>query len=49
MEIIAFLVTVIIGVLAEATVGTRFNMSGFGVIIAVAIMGAFIIWVVRHK
>lgn len=48
-EIVAFLVTIIAGVLAEATVGVQFNMPGFGVIIAVAVMGAFILWSVRYK
>jgi len=43
MEIIAFIVTVVFGVLSEATIGTKFNMPGIGAIVAVAIMGAFII------
>ena len=49
MEIIAFLVTVIVGLLAEATIGVKFNMPGFGVLIGVAIMGTFILWSIRHR
>ena len=47
-EIIAFLVTVIAGVFADA-VGTGFHMPGSGIIVAVATMGVFILWAVRHK
>lgn len=47
-EIIAFLVTIIAGVFAEA-VGVGFHMSGSGIIAAIATMGAFILWSVRHK
>lgn len=49
MEIIAFIITLVVGVLAEATIGVKFNMSGIGAIIAVAIMGAFIIHIQRKK
>lgn len=49
MEIIAFIVTVVFGVLSEATIGTKFNMPGNGAIVAVAIMGAFIIHMVKKK
>lgn len=49
MEIIAFIVTVVFGVLSEATIGTKFNMSGIGAIVAVAIMGVFIIHMVKKK
>lgn len=48
MEIIAVLATLILGVLIEATIGVRFNMPGIGSMVAVAIMGAFILWAVRH-
>lgn len=48
MEIIAVLATLILGVLTEATIGVRFNMPGIGSMVAVAIMGAFILWAVRH-
>ena len=42
--IITFLITLIIGVLAEATMGTMFNMPGIGAIVAIAIAGACIVY-----
>jgi len=47
-EIIAFLATVIAGLFAEA-VGAGSHISGCGIIVAVATMGAFILWSIRHK
>ena len=48
MEIIAFIVTVIAGYLAAATLGTSWNWPDAGAVFAVAVMGAFILWAVRH-
>lgn len=47
--IIMFLVTIVAGVFAEATVGIKFNMPGFGTLLAVAIMGAVIIQMIKNK
>lgn len=47
--IAAFFVTLIAGVFAEATVGVRFNMPGIGTVLAVAIMGAIIISMIKKK
>ena len=47
--ILAFFVTLIAGVFAEATVGVRFNMPGIGTVLAVAIMGAIIISMIKKK
>lgn len=49
MEIIALIITLVVGVLAEATIGINFNMPGVGAIIAVAIMGAIIIHIIKSK
>ena len=48
MEIIAVVLTLVLGILAEATIGVNFNMAGIGSIVAVAVMGVFILWAVRH-
>lgn len=48
MEIIAVIITLAVGVLAEATIGISWNMRGIGTLLGVAIMGAFILWTVRH-
>ena len=48
MEIIAAVITLVVGVLAEATIGISWNMRGVGTLLGVAIMGSFILWAVRH-
>ena len=48
MEIVAAIITLAVGVLAEATIGISWNMRGVGTLLGVAIMGAFILWAVRH-
>ena len=47
-EIIAFVATIIVGVFAES-IGAGSHISGAGSIAAIATMGAFILWTVRHK
>lgn len=49
MEVIAFIVTIVIGVFAEGTIGTSWNMHGIGGITSIAVMGAFILWSIRRK
>ena len=48
MEIVAAIITLVVGVLADATIGISWNMRGIGTLLGVAIMGAFIGWAVRH-
>lgn len=48
MEIVAVIITLVVGVLAEATIGVSWNMQGVGTLLGIAIMGAFILWAVRH-
>ena len=48
MEILVAFIALAIGVLAEATIGIGWNMSGIGTLLAVCIMGAVILWAVRH-
>ena len=43
MEIIAALVTIIAGFLGDSLLGTRLNWPGAGAIIAIAVMGMFIL------
>ncbi|MCI6023618.1 MAG: binding-protein-dependent transport permease [Oscillospiraceae bacterium] len=42
--ILAAIVSLVLGVLAEASVGVRWNMTGIGCMVSVVIMGAFIIY-----
>ena len=42
--ILAAIVSLVLGVLAEASVGVRWNMAGIGCMVSVVIMGAFIIY-----
>ena len=48
MEILAAIITIVLGVLAEG-LGVRWNMTGIGSIVSVAVMGAIILFAVRHK
>ena len=48
MEIVAAIITLAVGVLAEATIGISWNMRGVGTLLGVAVMGAFILWAVRN-
>ena len=48
MEILAAFIVLIIGALAEVTIGSSWNMPGIGTLLAVCIMGGVILWTVRH-
>ena len=48
MEIVIALVALVVGVIAEATIGVNWNMSGIGTLLTVCIMGAVILWAIRH-
>ena len=47
--IITFVLTLIIGALAEATLGTMFNMPGIGAIVAIAVAGACTVYFTTKK
>ena len=50
MEIIAFVATIIIGFAAESALGSlNFGWQSGGAVFAIAVMGTFILWAVRHK
>jgi len=48
MEILAGVITFFICLMAEASIGVRWNMPGIGTLLAVCILGTFILWAVRH-
>lgn len=48
MEILTAFIVLVIGVLAEASIGIEWNIRGIGTLLAVCIMGAVILWAVRH-
>lgn len=48
MEILAFIITVIVGIFTEG-LAVKLNMAGLGSIVAIALMGSIILWAVRHK
>ena len=48
VEFIIAIITLIVWVLSEATIGISWNMSGIGTGLAVCIMGTAILWAVRH-
>lgn len=48
MEILSFIITVIVGFVVDVLC-IKYNMPSVGAIVAVAIMGAIILWFVRHK
>jgi uncharacterized membrane protein len=41
--------TIVVGIFSEAIIGTSWNMREIGGILAVAVMGTFILWSIRHK
>ncbi len=45
MEVIAFILTIAVGIVAENNI----DSNGIGGIVAVAVMGAFILWSIRHE
>ena len=49
MEIVFFIITILVSVLAEATIGIRFNMAGIGGIVGIAFVGAVLFYKIRHK
>lgn len=49
MEIVAFLVTVVVGLFATSLFDGWLNWPQGGPVFAVAVMGAFILWAIRHK
>ena len=50
MEIIAFVATIIIGFAAESALGSlNFDWQSGGAVFAIAVMGTFILWAVRHN
>lgn len=48
MEVLAFIITVIVGFIVDVLC-IKYNMPNLGAVVAVAIMGAIILWFVRHK
>lgn len=51
MEIIAFIVTVVVGFIVDSLIISieNINWPSGGTIVAIATMGIFILWEVRHK
>ena len=47
--ILISIITFAISIFAEAAVGVKWNMPGIGCILAVVIMGGFIIATIEHK
>ena len=50
VEIIAFVATIIIGFAAESALGSlNFDWQSGSAVFAIAVMGTFILWAVRHN
>lgn len=49
MEVLVFILTVMLSVLAEATVGVKYNMPGIGSIVGIAFIGTILLYTIRHK
>ena len=48
MEILFFVVSVLVGVFMEG-VGVKVNMAGLGVMVEIGLVGAVILWSIRHN
>ena len=49
MEIVLFIITVLVSVFVEATIGVRFNLTGIGCIVGISLVGAVLLYSIRHK
>ena len=49
MEILLFIITVLVSVLVEGIIGVKFNMAGIGSIVGIALVGAVLLYAIRHK
>jgi hypothetical protein len=49
VEIVLFIITVLVSVFAEATIGVRFNLTGIGCIVGISLVGAVLLYSIRHK
>lgn len=48
MEIIAFIVTLVVGIYGTAILGQWINLPEGGPVLAICVMGTFILWAIRH-
>lgn len=48
MEVLFFVASVLVGVLMEG-VAVKINMTGLGIMVEIALVGAVILWCVRHN
>lgn len=48
VEILFFVVSVLVGVFMEG-VGVKVNMAGLGVMVEIGLVGAVILWSIRHN
>ena len=49
MEFVFFIIVLLVSVLAEGIIGVRFNMAGIGSIVGIALVGAILLFAIRHK
>lgn len=49
MEVLVFFITILVSLLAEVTIGIRFNMAGIGCIVGIAFVGAVLLYAIRRK
>ena len=49
MEILAFIAAVLVGIVGFVIFGRWFNWGELGLILEIAVMGAIILWAVRHS
>ncbi len=48
MEVLSFIITIIVGFIIDILC-IKYNMPSAGAVVAIATMGAIILWFVRHK
>jgi hypothetical protein len=49
VEFVFFIIVLLVSVLAEGIIGVRFNMAGIGSIVGIALVGAILLFAIRHK
>ena len=48
MPVFAFIVTIAMGIFVDGFIGIPMNWPNAGTVVAVATMGLFVLWAVRH-
>ena len=49
MELVIFMIVLLVSVRAEGIIGVRFHRAAIGSIVGIALVGAILLFAIRHK